>query len=560
MAESSLSEAQDITLSILPCFTSMLSCLGSAQIIFMVLTARKTTPYRRILLGLSVADFLCSIVYPWQAFLVPQATSHRIFAIGNDQTCSFLGFGQQIFFASILYNSMLSLYFLLTVRYGMSNPHVAQKYEAYMHLVATGYPVIAAFIGLGVGLFHELEIGHGCWVNDYPVGCETVCNDTSPQPCTQCTDYIFGLFFGFIPSILAFIMIVTNNILVYLHVRSTIQKSRRRFKATTSSSQQPPSSSAAPMDKSATINNTGSARTGRPSITASIKRRVTRKKRAPDPQLQRIRAVAVQACWYVIAFMMTYMASIIVRCLAAAGFSAEDEAKLFPLLVIEAILLPSQGLFNLCVYIRPSFQRTRRDYPNETYGWVFRRALYGEIIKPVKDEPKRRPSSSDFGGMVLHNSRRQTQSILHRLHLDHLYDPYWSGEENECEGNLGNDGALGDDDIDNNGEEVGSFAGDDDDPLSRRTQENYYSGDDNDDDLSVDNSNSSAADDGCGEHENLVEETISRNGECKTEICGATVTKKSHPTEESTKAQYVGNQTVAADAQLSPPVVEEISG
>ena len=101
MKESSLSEAQDMTLSILPCLTSSLSCLGSAQIIFMVLTARKTTPYRRILLGLSVSDFLCSLVYPWQAFLVPQATSYRIWAIGNDRTCAFLGFSLQIFFASI---------------------------------------------------------------------------------------------------------------------------------------------------------------------------------------------------------------------------------------------------------------------------------------------------------------------------------------------------------------------------------------------------------------------------------------------------------------------------
>lgn len=543
MAESSLSEAQDITLSILPCLTSMLSCLGSAQIIFMVLTARKTTPYRRILLGLSVSDFLCSLIYPWQAFLVPKATSYRIWAIGNDQTCMFLGFGQQIFFASILYNSMLSLYFLLTVRYGMSNPHVAQKYEVYMHLVGIGYPVLAAFIGLGVGLFHELEVGHGCWVNDYPEGCETVCENMSMQPCTQCTDYIFALFFGFVPSILAFAMIVTNNTLVYLHVRNTIQKSRRRFKAATSAAQQT-CSSATGINSSLISNTNSKTKSRRSSITASIKRKVTRqRRRAPDPQLKRIRAVAVQACWYVAAFMMTYMASIIVRCLEVAGFGAEDEARLFPLLVIEAILLPSQGLFNLCVYIRPSFQRTRRDYPNETFGWVFRRALYGEIIKPVKDEPKRRPSSSDFGGMVLHDTRGQVQSILQIFHLDHLYDPYWSGEDEIFDENLGNDGVLvndADDEHDEVREE--SFAGDGGDPY----QEQYYSGDDNDDDLSINKSRSSENDRETKKKDSLVtptteEERITRgatmapavveatgkNDECKTEILETTLERGS---------------------------------
>lgn len=161
-SQSTLTEAQDKVLSILPCFTSFLSCLGSAQIIHKVLTGKHTTPYRRILLGLSSADFLCSLTYPLQSFLLPSDSSQRVYAVGNDATCSFLGFAQQSFFASIFYNSMLSCYFLLTVRVGLSNEVVGRKYEPWMHALSIGYPVLTAIIGVSLTMFHELELGHGC--------------------------------------------------------------------------------------------------------------------------------------------------------------------------------------------------------------------------------------------------------------------------------------------------------------------------------------------------------------------------------------------------------------
>lgn len=496
---STLSELQDKALSILPCITSLLSCFGSAQIIFMVVTARKTTPYRRILLGLSCSDFLCSLIYPWQAFLVPAATSPRVWAIGNDPTCSFLGFAQQIIFASILYNSMLSLYFLLTVRCGISNPQVGKKYEPWMHLLSIGYPLIAACIGLGFGVFNELEIGHGCWVNDYPKGCgvcgedtTTATGDTNDCSATStCTDNIFAIVFGGVPAMLAFGMILVNNILVYLYVKNTIQKVRKRFKSSTlhqiaSAAATTAAPSAALTAGNSSSNNTNSTGTrpalsvARRSIKRAIGRRLSSKSRAAaDPQLQRIRAVFNQACWYVVAFMLTYLASFVLRILESIGYDAQDEAKLFPLLVLEAILLPSQGWFNLFVYIRPSFWRTRRDYPNESYWWVFRRALYGERIKPVRDEAKRRPSSSDFGLMVVHRLQAtQGRSILHGYGMQGMYDPYWSGD----------DVLLSEHNVDqiDDADEIESFAGEDPSPQrsnplsSRRTEEACYSVDDND--------------------------------------------------------------------------------
>ena len=278
---SNLSDAQEKILSILPIFPSLLSLLGSAQITYMVLTANRTTPYRRILLGLSCSDILSSIVYPWQAFLVPHETSQRIWAIGNDATCSLIGFTQQLFFMSIWYNGMLSCYFLLTVRFGVKDPVVARRYEPLMHAIAIGYPLITACIGAGMGWFHEVEIGMGCWVKNYPEGCG--CNEGKQGVCCQSEKIAWAV--GGAPTLLVFFTILINNLLVYCHVRRTIQRGRQHASAQVRmfrkqpAQPQPSSSEHQPRSTSTTTT---------------------------DPQLARIRAVATQAFLYVGVFLITY--------------------------------------------------------------------------------------------------------------------------------------------------------------------------------------------------------------------------------------------------------------
>ena len=106
-----LTPAQDITLSLAPIFSGALSAWGSGQIIYMVLSSRKRTSYRRILLGLSIFDLISSVLLSFQSFLVPANTSPRIYAMGTEKTCSAMGFFQQLGFCNVWYSGMLSLYF-----------------------------------------------------------------------------------------------------------------------------------------------------------------------------------------------------------------------------------------------------------------------------------------------------------------------------------------------------------------------------------------------------------------------------------------------------------------
>jgi hypothetical protein len=76
------------------------------------------------------------------------------------------------------------------------------------------------------------------------------------------------------------------------------------------------------------------------------------------------------------------------RILESTETNAEEETRLYPLLVLQAWFLPLQGLINLLVYARPKYLKCQREFHGESRLWAFRRALYGKEIRPTKKNPK----------------------------------------------------------------------------------------------------------------------------------------------------------------------------
>lgn len=105
----------------------------------------------------------------------------------------------------------------------------------------------------------------------------------------------------------------------------------------------------------------------------------------------------------------------VLRIMEGQNYDAEDEDTLFPLLIIQSLTLPSQGFFNLLVYIRPSYLRCRKEFPEASYFWCFRRAMYGDRIKPGTQISRRqeveRPSTQFGASQFLHRMRRRMSSI-----------------------------------------------------------------------------------------------------------------------------------------------------
>jgi hypothetical protein len=169
-----LTDTQEKVLALLPIIPSMLSFAGSSAIIYVVYQHRqrkgKSTVYHRLLVGMSLCDLVASFWYPWFSFLTPSSTEASypfVWAIGNDATCTFMGFIFSVNFTGVLYNAMLSYYFLLAARFGRSDDEIARRSELWLHLGALVYPITCAIVLAAIGAYDEQPLGRGCWLGTY---------------------------------------------------------------------------------------------------------------------------------------------------------------------------------------------------------------------------------------------------------------------------------------------------------------------------------------------------------------------------------------------------------
>ena len=73
----------------------------------------------------------------------------------------------------------------------------------------------------------------------------------------------------------------------------------------------------------------------------SIQRQEHRAQSIEDRRKARVQAVARQACYYVAGFLLSFLPTLVVRITAATlAIEASEEARLFPLLIIQAIFWP----------------------------------------------------------------------------------------------------------------------------------------------------------------------------------------------------------------------------
>lgn len=110
------------------------------------------------------------------------------------------------------------------------------------------------------------------------------------------------------------------------------------------------------------------------------------------------------------------------RVCEAYGFYPEDEARIFPLLVCQTILLPGQGLLNVFVYVRPAFNKARKDYPNESYFWSFRRAMFGDRVKPEFGQSVGRRASTQFNVGLLSSLQTSMRNLRVPSHNSSMND------------------------------------------------------------------------------------------------------------------------------------------
>jgi hypothetical protein len=291
---------------------------------------------------MSVSDIFGSVTMMLQAFLVPKDTSYRVWAVGNDATCTAMGAMTQVGFGTLFYTFSLSIWYVASIRYGVTAATFSKYAEPWLHVLSIGWPLATAIYGSVLGTFKEMDLDLGCWVSDFPDGCDVDPNNNVPCKSTS----IAYIFVGY-PYFVSFTVILVNKILIVLHV----------WKGATTTSRNPAAAGTTSME--------GQNRAMRSPAHAS-----------------RARSVVIQSFLYVGVFLLTFFCAGTIRVLESldVGLTSEpggvnDEKKLLPLLVVNRILFPSVGTLNLFVFLRPQYIRVRARHKDLSRFGAFRRAL-----------------------------------------------------------------------------------------------------------------------------------------------------------------------------------------
>lgn len=192
--------------------------------------------------------------------------------------------------------------------------------------------------------------------------------------------YIFGSWIGFFTLASLFV----NNFIIWVFVRQRIRKAMHGRAPTTRSSAG--GSLDVDDEKSGTSPLASSFRSDSYKLDAS-QNSVSMNEDTRTSQEKRLRLVRSQAILFVASYIASSMITYILRLFESQAFEYVQEMELpynnYTMMVLQSILLPLQGFFNMMVYIRPKYIRNRNDFPRESRIWALRRAVGGANVEPV---------------------------------------------------------------------------------------------------------------------------------------------------------------------------------
>lgn len=387
-----LSATQEGIVSILLLPSSILSILGSSAIIYNVRHDGKKTPYRRILLGLSICDIITSVGWMLQPFLTPTDVEEPwVYAVGNDATCTMIGAFAQFGFSAHWYNGFLSYYFLLTVSFGMREEIFEKRFEYKAHIFIFAWSVATAIYGAAAGIFNPLSVVPGCWVKTCDE--DGICNSILP-----------AWIFGGGPSMLMFLSILINNLILYCYVRKTVIRAEKRAIQAQEDlasyhfrfNQEDPS-------------NKGSVSKGTEMSSSFLGTSEKRKRdqvmlQSLENQWRRVKQVGTQSFLYVGAYILVNAWGFTTLSLDAVDYEQTENPStvFFPLLVLQSLFVPSQGFFNCIIFFRPKLLQTRKKFPGESTSWYVRRIIFGKTVDNSSEE-----TAKQLRGKTIDNSPKE---------------------------------------------------------------------------------------------------------------------------------------------------------
>ena len=224
----SFSEKQQIALEIVPKFPALMSMIGSSAISYIVLSDRRRklrTGYHRILLTVSFVDIVASMGFFLGSWLAPKDTPGLWQPKGSFATCNFGGFLINFVVVELSILGYLSLYYLFTVRYRVSESVLKKYLEPCMHLTVFLIVVVIGLASVFNSAYNPMNNGW-CYHVDYPRGCSTKFRD---DDCIRGQNYemfvnILAAFAG-----ISLFLTIFSMVVIFLHIRKTEKAGSQHF-------------------------------------------------------------------------------------------------------------------------------------------------------------------------------------------------------------------------------------------------------------------------------------------------------------------------------------------
>ena len=291
-------DSQFVALAIVPKITASISIPCQCWIIKQVIVDHRENRGKatsRALFGMGCVDICATFGWFLSTWAAPAGTPGVPFASGTTGTCSFQGFLLQLAIGAPMYNCLLSLFYLLTIRYGWSEKRL-RKIEPLLNAIILIFAVGTSIALLPLGQYNH--IGAVCWVMGLPQGCGNSNYQPGDEPCERGDfAWLYGvsLFYGPLWCCIVFTSFAMT--MIYRKVKRT-------------------------EDRSSTYNIGSSYNT-------------------------RSKQVWIQALLYTASFYITWLPSTLWSITQWFG------VPMFWLDILATICEPSQGLLNLLVFIRP---------------------------------------------------------------------------------------------------------------------------------------------------------------------------------------------------------------
>jgi hypothetical protein len=341
-------------------------------------------------------------------------------AIGNDATCELQAFSSVIgACGGVLYSFSLTLYFLLVIKFELSEVKIKKKFEPLMHL----FPILYSFI-MGVFIYatHNYNLsGTTCWIESRPLGCKT-------NPDVECESIgnpvlLKWISFG-IPSFSVFFAncFILGVIWHKVYSQSQARKKHYRMQSWAAPARRPEDQEETQGPQTQTqetssdkgcshflcLSSCAKSSHQQQQDLSSESPLAVRLARPSRAMVQRMREISIRAAAYIIGFLMTYIFSIVYRLWQLQG------GVPFFIIFFARFFYPLQGFFNVLIYTYPHVESFRRNH--DQCSWL---RAFIEVVKSGGDNDDIRAGKTNR-----RSSLRQQKLVLkaseRRAHRDAL--------------------------------------------------------------------------------------------------------------------------------------------